>query len=198
MRQINHLTARTLVAAALLPAVLVACGTSDSPAAGSTTRSTPTATAKPSSVTAAVIDPGDGGVYSPNLDPAEFVDVIDNPYLPMPIGAHWQYEGESDGEVEIVDITVTGERKLVMGISAFVVRDTVTIGGELVEDTYDWFAQDIEGNVWYLGEDVKDYENGVVVSTAGSWESGVDGANRASSCPQHQLAGTCTGKSSTR
>ena len=130
----------------------------------------------PPSVIAAVIDPGDGGVYSPNLDPADFVDVIDNPYLPMPIGAHWQYEGESDGEIEIVDITVTGERKLVMGISAFVVRDTVTIGGELVEDTYDWFAQDIEGNVWYLGEDVKDYENGVVVSTAGSWEAGVDGA----------------------
>jgi len=78
--------------------------------------------------------------------------------------------------VEIIEIVVTGDRKTVMGISAFVVRDTVTIGGELAEDTYDWFAQDTAGNVWYLGEEVKDYENGVVVSTHGSWEASIDGA----------------------
>ena len=46
----------------------------------------------------------------------------------------------------------------------------------MIEDTYDWYAQDQDGNVWYLGEDVKDYEDGQVVSTAGSWEAGVDGA----------------------
>ena len=63
-----------------------------------------------------------------------------------------------------------------MGISATVVRDTVEEDGEVVEDTYDWFAQDDEGNVWYLGEDSKEYEDGEVVSTEGSWEAGVDGA----------------------
>jgi hypothetical protein len=56
------------------------------------------------------------------------------------------------------------------------VRDTVTVDGELVEDTYDWYGQDEAGNVWYLGEDTAEYENGQVVSTAGAWESGVDGA----------------------
>jgi hypothetical protein len=56
------------------------------------------------------------------------------------------------------------------------VRDTVSLDGELIEDTFDWFAQDKEGNVWYLGEDTKEYENGEVVSTEGSWEAGVDGA----------------------
>ncbi len=125
---------------------------------------------------APVIDPGDGGNYRPELDPADFVDEIDNPYLPMPDGATWRYEGMSDGETEVVEVAVTGERTEVLGISATVVRDTVTIGGALVEDTYDWFAQDVDGNVWYLGEDVKDYENGQVVSTAGSWRAGVDGA----------------------
>jgi hypothetical protein len=45
-----------------------------------------------------------------------------------------------------------------------------------LEDTFDWFAQDTEGNVWYLGEESKEYEGGEVVSTAGSWEAGVDGA----------------------
>lgn len=112
----------------------------------------------------------------PTPDPGSFVEVIDNPYLPLPVGAHWRYEGEADGEVEVIEVTVTGERRTVMGVAAFVVRDTVTIGGELVEDTYDWFAQDTAGNVWYLGEEVRDYEDGRVVGTAGSWEAGVGGA----------------------
>ncbi len=123
-----------------------------------------------------VIDPGDGRDYRPVLDPKNFVDVIDNPYLPFPAGASWRYEGTADGEAEIIEVTVTGERKEIMGISAVVVRDTVSVVGAVVEDTYDWYAQDAQGNVWYLGEDVKDFENGQVVSTAGSWEAGVDGA----------------------
>jgi len=123
-----------------------------------------------------VVDPGDGGNYAPTLDPADFVEVIDNPFLPMPVGATWRFEGESDGEVETVEITVTDERRTVLGISAVVVRDVVRIDGEIVEDTRDWFAQDKNGNVWYLGEAVADYENGKLVSTAGSWEAGVDGA----------------------
>ena len=49
-------------------------------------------------------------------------------------------------------------------------------GGDYVEVTKDWYAQDSDGNVWYLGEDTKEYENGKVASTAGSWEHGVDGA----------------------
>ena len=75
-----------------------------------------------------------------------------------------------------MEITVTGELKTVLGIDATVVRDSVYVDGALVEDTYDWFAQDGEGNVWYLGEDSTEYEDGAVVSTEGSWEAGVDGA----------------------
>jgi hypothetical protein len=124
----------------------------------------------------AVIDPGDGGQYAPAIDPANFVDTVDNPYFPLPAGSRWVYEGTSDGEAERVEVVVTGERRMILGISATVVRDTVSIDGEVVEDTYDWFAQDVEGNVWYLGEASQDIENGAVVSTAGSWEAGVDGA----------------------
>ena len=123
-----------------------------------------------------MIDPGDGGDYAPDIDPADFVAVIDNPYFPMLVGSQWVYEGEADGEVERVEIVVTDEPKTVMGIAATVVRDSVYVDDELVEDTYDWFAQDSEGNVWYLGEDSTDYENGEPVSTEGSWEAGVDGA----------------------
>lgn len=143
---------------------LVACGE------GANSAATTTAVAEP------VVDPGDGGTYDPEIDPADFVDRIDNPYVAMTPGARWVYEGTSGGETETVEVTVTPERREVMGVSTVVVRDTVRIGGELVEDTYDWFAQDMEGNVWYFGEESRDYENGEVVSTAGSWEAGVDGA----------------------
>lgn len=111
--------------------------------------------------------------YAPDIDPPRFVDRIDHPLLPMLPGSSWTYEG--DGETIVV--TVTDETRDVMGVTTTVVRDTVTDeDGELMEDTFDWFAQDEEGNVWYFGEDTKDYEDGVVVDTGGSWEAGVDGA----------------------
>ena len=125
---------------------------------------------------AAVIDPDDGGHYSPSVDPTNFAAVIDNPYLPLVQGSRWVYEGRSGGKTERTVVTVTRDTKTVMGIPAVVVRDTVTVGGDVIEDTFDWFAQDKQGNVWYLGEDSKEYERGKVVSTAGSWEAGVAGA----------------------
>ncbi len=136
----------------------------------------PSETAAPSPTPAPVIDPGDGGNYAPVLDPADFVDRIDNPYLPLSPGARWVYEGTSDGATERIVVTVTDKRRTILGISAIVVRDTVSTDGQVTEDTYDWFAQDRDGNVWYLGESVKDFENGVLTSTAGSWEAGVGGA----------------------
>jgi hypothetical protein len=120
----------------------------------------------------AVIDPGDGGEYEFTLTPQDFVAAIDNPYLPLVPGSRWVYEGGG----ERTEIEVLAETRDVMGITATVVRDMVSEGGELAEDTYDWFAQDIRGNVWYLGEDSVEYRNGRPVSTAGSWEAGVDGA----------------------
>lgn len=107
---------------------------------------------------------------------ATFVVGIDNPYFPFTAGATWSYEGVEDDEVERIEVVVTGETRIVDGVTATVVRDTVTLDGELIEDTFDWYAQDEAGNVWYLGEDSKEYEGGEFVSTAGSWETGVDGA----------------------
>ena len=91
-------------------------------------------------------------------------------------GPDWVYEGESDGELERVETIVTDEPRTVMGIAPTVVRDSVSLDDELIEDTYDWYAQDRDGNVWYLGEDATEYEDGEVVTTEGSWEAGVDGA----------------------
>ena len=109
--------------------------------------------------------------YDPPIDPAHFVTTIDNPLLPWTPGTTTVYEGN-----ETVTVTVTSETKVILGVTAVVVRDVVTEDGEVIEDTFDWYAQDDEGNVWYLGEDTKELDGGEVVSTEGSWEAGVDGA----------------------
>jgi hypothetical protein len=117
------------------------------------------------------------GIDPQNFDGADFVDRIDNPYLPLLPGSKWVYEEkEKDGTVLEVTVTVLDRKKTVQGVEATVVRDVVKEDGELKEDTVDWFAQDTHGNVWYLGEFVKNYKNGKVVDNEGSWEAGVDGA----------------------
>jgi hypothetical protein len=160
---------RRWAAAAAGGALLLAgCGDDDSTTADTTT--TTDQAAEP------IIDPGDGGDYAPELDPADFVAVIDNPYLPFAPGMKWVYEGEEDGETERVEVEVQDETRDIEGITATVVRDTVYVDGEIAEDTYDWYAQDKDGNVWYLGEDSHEYEGGEAVNAKGSWEYGKDGA----------------------
>lgn len=114
--------------------------------------------------------------YTVVIDPADFVDQITNPYFPLVPGATLIYEGETSEGLERVEDYVTHETREILGVTCIVVRNRVTLNGKLVEETFDWYAQDREGNVWYFGEEAKDYENGVVVSTKGSWEAGIDGA----------------------
>jgi hypothetical protein len=110
--------------------------------------------------------------YAPHIDPADFTTTIDNEYFPMEPGTIFLYRGGTERD----RMTVTSDTKKVMGVECVVVDDRAWQGDKLVEQTYDWFAQDKEGNVWYFGEDTKEYENGKVTSTKGSWEAGVDGA----------------------
>jgi hypothetical protein len=112
------------------------------------------------------------------LDPADFTTDIDNPYWPMTPGSKWVYrETDSEGSEAKVEVTVTDRTKEVAnGVEARIVRDVVTEGGGAVEVTDDWYAQDSDGNVWYMGEDTAEYEDGKVVTREGSFEAGVDGA----------------------
>jgi hypothetical protein len=114
--------------------------------------------------------------YTPEIDPSDFVKEIDNPYFPLEPGTTWVYEGETPEGTERVEDTILRETKRVMGVECVVLRDRVWLNGELIEDTVDWHAQDKEGNVWYFGEYTKEYENGKVVSTEGSFEAGEEGA----------------------
>jgi hypothetical protein len=114
----------------------------------------------------------EGEVYEPAFDPANFSDPKPNPYFPLEPGTRSVFEGGD----ERVEVTVTDQTREVAGVTAVVVTDQVFQNGELIEDTVDWYATDNAGNVWYLGEETAEFENGEVTTTAGSWETGVDGA----------------------
>jgi hypothetical protein len=107
----------------------------------------------------------------------QFVAVVDNPFYPLIPGTTFEYRAETDEGVETNIIEVTSQTRTILGVAATVVHDRVFLGGELTEDTFDWFAQDVSGNVWYLGEATCRVENGQCVSPGGSWEAGVNGAS---------------------
>ncbi len=112
--------------------------------------------------------------YSPQIDPARFVSAVDNEFFPLVPGTAFVYQ-EAGGS-ERAEVYVTDDTRIVMGVICVVVRSMEFDDGELVEETFDWYAQDADGNVWYFGEDTKEYEDGEVSTTAGSWEAGVNGA----------------------
>jgi len=115
--------------------------------------------------------------YTVDISANDFVTTIDNPYYPLIPGSKWVYEARlEDGSVERNEVEVLRETRDVNGVTATVIHDTVLEEGQLVEETYDWYAQDKDGNVWYLGEDVNNYVNGNLANHAGSWEWGVGGA----------------------
>jgi hypothetical protein len=123
------------------------------------------------------IDPGDGGNYAPAIDPARFTAVVDNEFLPFLPGMKWVYRGINDeGDEETTATEVLPDERTVMGVQVTVVHDVVTVGGVIIEDTMDWYAQDDQGNVWYFGEDTTAYDSDGSTSKEGSWEAGVDGA----------------------
>jgi len=112
-----------------------------------------------------------------SFDPNNFVKKIDNPYFPLIPGTTFIYKGQTDGTPTRDIMTVTDQTKELLGVTTTVVRDRVYEEGILTEDTFDYYAQDKQGNVWYFGEDTKELdEKGNVTSTEGSWLAGVDGA----------------------
>jgi hypothetical protein len=112
----------------------------------------------------------------PRPDASQFTTRIDNPFLPLRPGTTFIYENAEDGEK--IRVTVTDKTRVVDGVTCVVVHDTARVNGLVIEDTFDWYAQDADGNVWYFGEETAEYEPGDPdpASTEGSWEAGIDGA----------------------
>ncbi len=116
------------------------------------------------------------GPYDPEIDPKDFLSPQQaaqnpNPYFPLAPGNTWRYTHKN----ETIEVTVTDQTIEILGVTCFVVRDVVRENGVLIEDTDDWYALDDDRNVWYFGEHVKNYEDGVLANLDGSWKAGVDG-----------------------
>jgi hypothetical protein len=109
-------------------------------------------------------------------DPAEFSDSteIDNPYFPLTPGTTFVYRDAGEGLVSRMHVT---QRTVVVdGVTCVVIHDVSILDGKVVEDTFDWYAQDDSGNVWYFGEYATHFNADGTVTHEGSWRAGVDGA----------------------
>jgi len=131
-----------------------------------------------------------GSAYKPAVNPVEFQEVVDNPYFPLVPGTTLKYTERSMDGISENTVTVTHETKMIMGVKCVVVHDTLTKDGKLTEDTYDWYTQQKNGAVWYFGEATKEYKAGGRVSTEGSWEAGVGGAQPGIVIPADPQPGT--------
>jgi hypothetical protein len=158
---------RPVAALAAAAAVTAAgCGSTDKPAPKAPVAST--TPAAPSTTPAST--------YNPKIVPADFTTNVTNKYFPMRPGKRWTYAGQKDGVPERVEVVVKKQTKTILGVPCVTVSDIVTTNNTLAEKTTDWYAQDKAGNLWYFGEDTAEYTNGVVTSTKGTWEAGVDNA----------------------
>ncbi len=159
-------TTPALAAAGLLLLTLAGCGSSGTSGSRGPSDAPKVPTATVDGVTVPTASP----------DPGDFVGTVDNPYLPLAPGTVWTSTSEGDEGPQKDVVTVTHRTKVVQGVTTVVVHDVVRDdAGKLVENTYDWYAQDRDGNVWYFGEDTTAYDSGKP-DTEGSWEAGRDGA----------------------
>jgi hypothetical protein len=119
------------------------------------------------------------GPYDPVFDPANFHSPQEtaaqpNPFFPLVPGTQWVYEGGGEKDT----VTVTGNTRVILGVTTTEVHDVVAdeTSQATLEDTLDWYAQDLQGNVWYFGELSQQFEDGRLASLEGSWTGGVEGA----------------------
>ena len=143
------------------------CGSSNGGTSASASSTSPTGSA-PS--LAPIAKP-----YKPKVDPANFVGTIDNKYWPLKPGTTFHYKGVKGTQHQIDNETVTHQTKQILGVPSTVVRDTVLAHGIPIERTFDWYAQDKYGNVWYMGENSLERKHGRLARASDSWEAGVNG-----------------------
>ena len=113
--------------------------------------------------------------FKPAFDANNFTDKVDNPYFPLKPGTVMKYSGIKDGAPTTEDFNITSDHETIVGVSTMVIHDSMWESGKLVEETYDWYAQDKAGNVWYFGENTKALDKGKW-TTEGSWQAGTAGA----------------------
>jgi hypothetical protein len=171
-QRIRIVTAVPFALAAAIALLASGCGSSG----GSTTSTVAVPRSNRSGATSASTLAPIHGKYSPKIDPSNFVATIDNPYWPLKPGTTYHYKGVRGTTPQTDNETVTNQTKNIIGITSTVVRDVVSEQGKPVERTLDYYAQDKQGNVWYMGEDsFETNQQGKMVRASDSWLSGVKG-----------------------
>jgi hypothetical protein len=128
------------------------------------------------------IDGSAPGEAQEAIDPADYSTSITNPLFPLSSIGPKVFEGEETdpdtGEtIETrLESRVLPETTVVAGVTVTVLEEKAFEDGELVELALDYFAQHRDGSVWYFGERVDNYEDGVLRDHAGEWLAG-EGAN---------------------
>ncbi len=117
--------------------------------------------------------------YQPDITPVRFLNSteITNTYFPAPVGKTYIYEGHTGDGLERIEEKRLTSTKTIQSIECVIVNFKAYLNGILIEEAFDWYAQDNDGTVWYFGEAVDNYNpDGTFKDHAGSWEAGVDGA----------------------
>lgn len=117
-----------------------------------------------------------------DFDPSNFDNstVITNKWMPMQPGTQWAYEGtavdEEGNEFDRrIEFTVTDLTKEIAGVNTVVAWIVDYNDGEVIEKEVAFYAQDNDGNVWYLGEHPEEFEDGKFID-APTWIAGVEDA----------------------
>jgi hypothetical protein len=181
LKQISQTATASAIVIGLLAAIAAGCGSSSNASTSMSAASTSSA-----SDLAPIHGP-----YHPSIDPANFVKSIDNPYFPLKPGTTFLYKGvHENGKTPQTDKEVVTHRtKQILGVTCTVVRDVVSSHGKSIEKTFDWYAQDKAGNVWYMGEDTRELVHGKFVKMSDSWQGGVNGAEPGIIMPGHPRPG---------
>ncbi len=121
----------------------------------------------------------------PAFDPANFSNPQPNPYISLEIGSRQVMAGSGMDEgkalTEVATQIVTGPGLTLLGVKTMQILDEAVKNGNLVERTFDYYATDNDGNLWYFGEDVTNYRydadgNFTGTDSKSAWRSGVNGA----------------------
>jgi hypothetical protein len=136
------------------------------------------------------IQSGAGPGWPATLSPSDFVARVNNPWFPLKPGSEYRYTGLKDQTKTVDIVKVTHRTKRILGVETTVVHDVVSVKGRPEETTNDFYTQDRHGNVWYFGEATKTLDrHGNTVSTEGSFQAGVNGAEAGVLIPGHPKVG---------
>ena len=104
---------------------------------------------------------------------------IDNPLFPIAQVTQSLQLGTVDGKPFRAEVTLLPGTKTITWngrqVPTRIHQYVAYSGGHILEVALDWYAQADDGSVWYFGEDVFNYEDGVVADTHGTWLAGKDG-----------------------